>query len=137
MTTERELPEYLDAAFLRGLTQRRITRRTALAGASAISLGAFLAACGIGGNQAWAFVGGVVVAGGGWDPSRGSPGLSLAAVMGVVEQPAALSPAHMPSDAQATTPRAFLVHPGLPGFADRCMAVTCNSDGTPIKRYRH
>src|SRR5207237_9938794 len=51
MTTERELPEYLDAAFLRGLTQRRITRRTALAGASAMSLGAFLAACAIGGKQ--------------------------------------------------------------------------------------
>src|SRR2546422_1071600 len=51
MTTQRELPEFLDAAFLRGLTQRRITRRGALAGAGAISLGAFLAACGIGGNQ--------------------------------------------------------------------------------------
>src|SRR5256884_2061100 len=51
MTTLRELPEFLDAAFLRGLTQRRITRRGALAGAGAISLGAFLAACGIGGNQ--------------------------------------------------------------------------------------
>jgi len=51
MTTERELPEFLDVAFLRGLTQRRIARRTALAGAGAMSLGAFLAACGIGGNQ--------------------------------------------------------------------------------------
>ncbi len=51
MTKERKLPEYLDAAFLRGLTQTRITRRTALAGAGAVSLGAFLAACGIGGNQ--------------------------------------------------------------------------------------
>ncbi len=51
MKREQELPEYMDAAFLRGLTQRRITRRTALAGAGVMSLGAFLAACGIGGNQ--------------------------------------------------------------------------------------
>src|SRR5256712_8088560 len=51
MTTVRELPEFPDAAFRRGLTQRRITRRGALAGAGAFSLGAFLAACGIGGNQ--------------------------------------------------------------------------------------
>ena len=51
MTRKQELPEYLDAAFLRGLTQSRITRRTALAGAGALSLGAVLAACGIGGTQ--------------------------------------------------------------------------------------
>src|SRR6476660_6074110 len=51
MTEKRDLPEYLDAAFLRGLTHTRITRRTALQGAGAISLGAFLAACGIGGTQ--------------------------------------------------------------------------------------
>ena len=51
MTEKRDLPEYLDPAFLRGLTQSRITRRTALQGAGAISLGAFLAACGIGGTQ--------------------------------------------------------------------------------------
>jgi spermidine/putrescine transport system substrate-binding protein len=48
MTRERELPDYVDASFLRGLTQRRITRRTALQGMGAVSLGAFLAACGIG-----------------------------------------------------------------------------------------
>src|SRR5256885_11378529 len=51
MTKEPELPDYLDPAFLRGLTQRRITRRAALAGGGAVSLAAFLAACGIGGNQ--------------------------------------------------------------------------------------
>jgi len=48
MSTERDLPSYIDPAFLRGLTQRRITRRTALQGAGAASLAAFLAACGIG-----------------------------------------------------------------------------------------
>src|SRR4030081_1965789 len=46
MNSDRELPEYLDASFLRGLTQRRITRRTALKGAGAVSLTAALAACG-------------------------------------------------------------------------------------------
>jgi spermidine/putrescine transport system substrate-binding protein len=51
MTEKRDLPEYLDAAFLRGLTHTRITRRTALQGAGALSLSAFLAACGIGGTQ--------------------------------------------------------------------------------------
>jgi len=51
MTRDRDLPESLDAAWLRGLTQTRITRRTALAGAGALSLSAFLAACGIGGTQ--------------------------------------------------------------------------------------
>src|SRR3989442_14632437 len=54
MTTLRQLHEFLDAEFRRDLTQRRIPRRGALAGAGAISLGAFLAACGIGGNQPWA-----------------------------------------------------------------------------------
>jgi spermidine/putrescine transport system substrate-binding protein len=49
MSTERDkLPDYMDPAFLRGLTQKRITRRTALQGAGAASLAAFLAACGIG-----------------------------------------------------------------------------------------
>jgi spermidine/putrescine transport system substrate-binding protein len=49
MSTDRDkLPDYMDPAFLRGLTQRRITRRTALQGAGAASLAAFLAACGIG-----------------------------------------------------------------------------------------
>src|ERR1700693_5778254 len=47
MSTERD-PFYTDPAFLRGLTQRRISRRTALQGAGAASLAAFLAACGIG-----------------------------------------------------------------------------------------
>src|ERR1043166_6793216 len=51
MAERRELPDYLDASFMRGLTQTRITRRTALAGAGALSLSAFLAACGIGGTQ--------------------------------------------------------------------------------------
>ena len=51
MADRRDLPEYLDASFMRGLTQKRITRRTALAGAGALSLSAFLAACGIGGTQ--------------------------------------------------------------------------------------
>ena len=32
MSTEKELPYYMDPAFLRGLTQKRITRRTALPG---------------------------------------------------------------------------------------------------------
>ena len=49
--TDKKLPEYLDAAWLRGLTQQRITRRDALAGMGAVSLGAFLAACGIGGTS--------------------------------------------------------------------------------------
>src|SRR6185437_5379095 len=44
-------PESLDPSFLRGLTQSRITRRTALAGAGVLSLSAFLAACGIRGQQ--------------------------------------------------------------------------------------
>jgi spermidine/putrescine transport system substrate-binding protein len=47
MSTEKE-PYYMDPAFLRGLTQKRITRRSALQGAGAASLAAFLAACGIG-----------------------------------------------------------------------------------------
>src|SRR5689334_2411243 len=51
MTERHDLPEYLDPAFLRGLTQTRVTRRTALQGAGALSLTAFLAACGIGGTQ--------------------------------------------------------------------------------------
>ena len=49
---EADLPEYLsDPSFLRGLTERRITRRSALAGMGAVSLGAFLAACGIAGTK--------------------------------------------------------------------------------------
>ena len=51
MTIERNRPESLDPSFLRGLTQSRITRRTALAGAGVLSLSAFLAACGISGQQ--------------------------------------------------------------------------------------
>jgi spermidine/putrescine transport system substrate-binding protein len=48
MSTEKDLPFYMDQSFLRGLTQSRITRRTALQGAGAASLMAALAACGIG-----------------------------------------------------------------------------------------
>jgi len=52
MSNEPELPTYFDASFLRGLTQRRITRRAALSGAGAASLAAFLAACGGSSNKA-------------------------------------------------------------------------------------
>jgi spermidine/putrescine transport system substrate-binding protein len=48
MSTERDLPFFADPAFLRGLTQTRISRRAALRGAGAVSLAAALAACGIG-----------------------------------------------------------------------------------------
>ncbi|HEY1161800.1 MAG TPA: spermidine/putrescine ABC transporter substrate-binding protein [Candidatus Dormibacteraeota bacterium] len=48
MSTEKEVPFYMDPSFLRGLTQKRITRRSALQGAGAASMAAFLAACGIG-----------------------------------------------------------------------------------------
>ncbi|HVC75877.1 MAG TPA: spermidine/putrescine ABC transporter substrate-binding protein [Candidatus Micrarchaeaceae archaeon] len=48
MSTQKEVPYYMDPSFLRGLTQNRITRRTALQGAGAVSLAAVLAACGIG-----------------------------------------------------------------------------------------
>jgi spermidine/putrescine transport system substrate-binding protein len=49
MSTERDaIPFYIDPSFLRGLTQARISRRTALQGAGAASLAAFLAACGVG-----------------------------------------------------------------------------------------
>src|ERR1700680_4639115 len=48
MSTERDLPSYMDPAFLRGLTEKRISRRTALQGAGAAGLAAFLAACGVG-----------------------------------------------------------------------------------------
>jgi spermidine/putrescine transport system substrate-binding protein len=48
MNNERDLPIYLDPSFLRGLTQARVSRRTALQGAGAVSLAAALAACGIG-----------------------------------------------------------------------------------------
>ncbi len=44
------VPEHLDPSFIRGLTQRRISRRTALKGAGALSFASFLAACGIGGG---------------------------------------------------------------------------------------
>lgn len=52
MAKQGEFPDYVDASFLRGLTQRRITRRAALQGMGAVSLGAFLAACGIGSKPA-------------------------------------------------------------------------------------
>jgi spermidine/putrescine transport system substrate-binding protein len=52
MSTKKEIPYYMDPSFLRGLTQRRITRRSALQGAGAASLAAFLAACGIGSKPA-------------------------------------------------------------------------------------
>lgn len=48
MSIEKETPFYIDPAYLRGLTQKRITRRTALQGAGAATLMAALAACGIG-----------------------------------------------------------------------------------------
>ncbi len=48
MTTEKDVPFYMDPSYLRGLTQKRISRRTALQGAGAVSFAAFLAACGIG-----------------------------------------------------------------------------------------
>jgi spermidine/putrescine transport system substrate-binding protein len=47
MSTDKD-PFYMDPSFLRGLTQKRITRRGALQGAGALSFAAFLAACGIG-----------------------------------------------------------------------------------------
>jgi spermidine/putrescine transport system substrate-binding protein len=52
MSTEKEIPYYMDPSFLRGLTQKRITRRTALQGAGAVSMAAFMAACGIGNKPA-------------------------------------------------------------------------------------
>ena len=51
MSTEKELPFYMDPAFLRGMTQKRISRRAALQGAGYASLAAALAACGIGSKQ--------------------------------------------------------------------------------------
>ena len=48
MSTDKELPFYMDPSFLRGLTGTRVTRRGALKGAGAVSLAAALAACGIG-----------------------------------------------------------------------------------------
>jgi spermidine/putrescine transport system substrate-binding protein len=49
MSNERDLPDYLlDPSFLRGLGQARLSRRSALKGAGAISFAGFLAACGIG-----------------------------------------------------------------------------------------
>jgi spermidine/putrescine transport system substrate-binding protein len=48
MSTQKELPDYMDPAVLRGLTQKRITRRSALQGAGFAGMAAFLAACGIG-----------------------------------------------------------------------------------------
>ena len=48
MSTEKEMPFYMDPSYLRGLTQKRITRRSALQGAGYVSLAAALAACGIG-----------------------------------------------------------------------------------------
>jgi spermidine/putrescine transport system substrate-binding protein len=51
MTRKPDIPDHLDASFIRGLTQARISRRTALKGAGALSLTGFLAACGIGGGS--------------------------------------------------------------------------------------
>ena len=48
--TDRDRPSYLDPSFLRGLTQARFSRRTALKGAGMLSAAGFLAACGIGGK---------------------------------------------------------------------------------------
>src|ERR1700686_559735 len=52
MSTDKEIPYYMAPSFLRGLTQKRITRRTALQGAGAVSMAAFMAACGIGSKPA-------------------------------------------------------------------------------------
>jgi spermidine/putrescine transport system substrate-binding protein len=53
--TDRPVPPYIDPALLRGLTQRRISRRDMLrytgAGVGAASLAAFLAACGVSGTS--------------------------------------------------------------------------------------
>ena len=48
MSNDKDIPKYLDPSFLRGLTQARFSRRTALKGAGALSAAGFLAACGIG-----------------------------------------------------------------------------------------
>jgi spermidine/putrescine transport system substrate-binding protein len=72
MTTERDLPQYLDPSFLRGLTQTRISRRTALAGAGALSFAAFLAACGASGTPAAAHQNWV------WDKAKKSGTLDFA-----------------------------------------------------------
>ncbi|MGH7904464.1 MAG: extracellular solute-binding protein [Candidatus Dormibacteraceae bacterium] len=50
MSSERDLPSYLDPSFLRGLGQSRLSRRDALKGGATVSLAAFLAACGMGGS---------------------------------------------------------------------------------------
>ncbi|MEO6797334.1 MAG: spermidine/putrescine ABC transporter substrate-binding protein [Candidatus Dormibacter sp.] len=46
MSTDQDLPHYADASLLRGLTQTRISRRTALQGAGLVGAAAALAACG-------------------------------------------------------------------------------------------
>jgi spermidine/putrescine transport system substrate-binding protein len=48
MNNEKDPSTYLDQSFLRGLIQRRISRRDALIGAGGLSLAGFLAACGLG-----------------------------------------------------------------------------------------
>jgi spermidine/putrescine transport system substrate-binding protein len=48
MSNEKDIPSYTDPSFLRGLTQARFSRRTALKGAGMLSFAGFLAACGIG-----------------------------------------------------------------------------------------
>jgi spermidine/putrescine transport system substrate-binding protein len=62
-------PDWLDPALLRGLTQRRLSRRDALrlagTGAGALGLGALLAACGVSGTNPSA---------GGTTGSNGTPG---------------------------------------------------------------
>ena len=49
---EHERSSVIDPSVLRGLTQRRISRRSALAAVGASGLGAFLAACGVQGQTA-------------------------------------------------------------------------------------
>jgi spermidine/putrescine transport system substrate-binding protein len=48
MSSDRDVPSFLDPSIIRGLTQARFSRRAALKGAGVLSASAFLAACGVG-----------------------------------------------------------------------------------------
>src|SRR6266571_7293331 len=48
MSSDPDVPNYLDPSFIRGLTHARFSRRAALKGAGVLSASAFLAACGVG-----------------------------------------------------------------------------------------
>jgi spermidine/putrescine transport system substrate-binding protein len=48
MSKEEDFSAYIDASFLRGLIEKRISRRAALKGAGTLSVASFLAACGLG-----------------------------------------------------------------------------------------